>query len=295
MSVASAQSLIQPRAFAYQAPDASDPTRTHNVVYYEWGDANNPNVIFCVHGLTRNARDFDYLAAELAGTHRVIAVDIPGRGQSEWLKNPSDYNVVSYLTDIGLLFQELGLSQVTWVGTSMGAIIGMMAASQYPQAIRKMVLNDLGAFVPGAALARLGEYVGKAVRFSSRAEAEAALRLAYAPFGITREDIWQHLFTHTLVDEGSQGVRVHYDPAIGLPFNNPQAITDVDLWPVWNQVQCPVLLLRGAQSDILPRDVALAMQQSKADVTLVEIPRVGHAPTMMVPGEIVPVVEWIKK
>ncbi len=281
---------MTPRTHALDVPLL--PGRTHRVALYEWGDTRNSRVAFCVHGLTRNGRDFDFLAEALSAKYRVIAIDIAGRGMSEWLENPKDYNAVSYLADIEYCLGALGVGAVDWIGTSMGGILGMLAAQQHPARVRRLVLNDVGAFIPAAGLGRLGGYVGKRCEFPTQAEAEAFMRTAYASFGIRDEPIWRHLFAHSIQPTRDGRVRLAYDPAIAasMTLDPPQ---DVDLRPVWKQVSCQVLIVRGEVSDILPEAVARDMCASRTHCDLVTIPNVGHAPTLMVPEEITQVVNWL--
>lgn len=142
----------------------------YRVAYREYGHQDNLNVVFCVHGLTRNCRDFDFLAEQLADTHRVVCVDVVGRGNSDWVENKASYNYAQYMQDMTTVLASVGADQVHWVGTSMGGLIGMMLAAQPNNPIKSLVLNDIGPFLPKAALERIASYVGKECHFSSREE-----------------------------------------------------------------------------------------------------------------------------
>jgi pimeloyl-ACP methyl ester carboxylesterase len=249
--------------------------------------------VLCVHGLARNARDFDFLAEALAADFRVIAVDMPGRGKSEWLKEAHEYDAVSYLANLRFLLEALRLDSVYWVGTSMGGLLGMMLAAAEPSRLRALVLNDVGAWVPAAALRRLGRYVGVATHFPCSAAAEQALREFYAPFGITDERHWRHLFAHSLEEAPGGGVRVAYDPAIGAPLRDPERIQDLDLWCLWEGIDSPTLLLRGELSDILPEETAQRMLGARAEITYHVFPGVGHAPALMDTAQIQLVHRWL--
>lgn len=252
----------------------------HRIAYTEWGDADNPRVLICVHGLTRNGRDFDDLAREMADRYRVICPDVAGRGRSEWLSDKSQYAYPTYCADMAALIARSGADSVDWVGTSMGGLIGMMLASQPHAPIGRMVLNDVGSLIPKASLERIGTYVGTDPAFDGLADLEAHIRKVNAAFGPLTDAQWRHLAQYSArVDEAGK-TRFRYDPDIALPFKTGP-LSDVDLTPIWNAVRCPVLILRGAESDLLLADTAREMRDSRPGVELVEIPGVGHAPALM--------------
>jgi pimeloyl-ACP methyl ester carboxylesterase len=267
----------------------------HALAYHEWPARDGSRVLVCVHGLTRNAMDFAVLAPALADGRRVIAVDLPGRGQSDWLKDPADYNYSTYVADLTGLLDHLGTGELDWVGTSLGGILGMMMAGLFPGRIGRLVLNDIGGAIPAAGLRRILAYAGGPLDFASRAEAERALRVNFAPFGIRSEASWQCLFSSSLVEEKDGRTRIAYDPAIVAPLSSPDDVKDIDLWEVWEKVQCPTLILRGAESDILTRETAQRMREGKSGVTLVELSGIGHAPSLMEPDQIAPVVRWLRE
>lgn len=258
---------------------ALGPHGFHRVAYTEWGDDKNPSVVVCVHGLTRNGRDFDYLARGLENDFRVICPDIPGRGQSEWLDHKDDYGYPLYIADMAALIARLNVDSVNWVGTSMGGLIGMFIASQPNTPIKRLLLNDVGAFIPKAALERIGEYVGADPAFDSVEALEQAMRLISAPFGPLTDAQWRHLAENMAVKRADGKIHFNYDPGIGQPFKLPQ--NDVALWPIWNNVSCPVLITRGVNSDLLLADTVEKMKQGKANVRSAEIPDTGHAPMLM--------------
>ena len=167
-------------------------------------------------------RDFDWLAPALAGAgYRVVCPDVVGRGKSDWLGDPAGYGYPQYLADsaviLGHLGAESGAPGIDWIGTSMGGLIGMMLAAQSGNPIRRLVINDVGPFIPAAALRRIGDYVGKAFRFPDFAAAEAHFRKAHAPFGDLSDAQWRHLTEHSVVVAPDGGFRLAYDPAIGAP------------------------------------------------------------------------------
>jgi pimeloyl-ACP methyl ester carboxylesterase len=278
----------------FTAPGPDPQGRGHRLAYYEWGARENPRVLLCVHGLTRNALDFAIFAARLCADWRVIAVDMPGRGKSEWLENGDEYNYSTYLADLAALLDHLAIDGVDWLGTSMGGIIGMMMAGFAPDRLRRLVLNDVGAWIPADGLRRILSYAGKLVHFASRTEAETALRAICAPYGIRQEANWRHLFASSLVEVDDGSVSLAYDPAIGRSLTAQPEVHAIDLWPVWEAVQCPTLILRGEESDILTREIAETMRSQRPGVTLVEFPGIGHAPSLMEPDQMTPVEDWLR-
>lgn len=261
----------------------------HSIHYTDWGDPGAERIVICVHGLTRNGRDFDFLAQALAPDFRVVCPDIAGRGKSDWLYAKEDYAYPQYCADMAALIARVtsgGKSRrVYWVGTSMGGVIGMLLASRPKSPIEKLVLNDVGTVIPKAALERIGAYVGRDPRFKTLDELEAMLRIVCAPFGPLTDAQWRHL-TETGAkqhEDGSWGLC--YDPGIAIPFQKG-LLADVDLWPFWDTISCPTLLLRGAQSDLLLKDTAAAMTRRGPRPRLVEFEGIGHAPMLMTDDQI---------
>jgi len=268
------------------------PHGFHRVHYYEWGDAGNDRVVVCVHGLSRNGRDFDVLGEALAPTHRVLAVDMPGRGASQWLADANDYTFPTYLTTLTALVARSGAQEVAWVGTSMGALLGMAMAAQPQSPVARLVINDAGPVIEPAALARIREYVGLAPTFATFAEAQAYIRTVSAPFGELTDAQWEHL-TRSSVAANTEGrYALTYDPGIAVPFRN--AAAPPDLWPIYDAVRCPTLVLRGAQSDLLSASTASEMARRGPRPRVVEVPRVGHAPMLLSADQYAPVVEFLR-
>lgn len=255
------------------------PHGFHRTRYYEWGDADNPRVVICVHGLTRNGRDFDVLAQALAAECRVLCPDVVGRGRSDWLPRAADYGYPLYLSDMTALVARSGAEQVSWVGTSMGGLIGMMLAAQPRTPVSRLVVNDVGAVVPKSALERLARYVGKAGPFADEPAVEAYLRSVHAPFGPLTDQQWRHLARHSLRHNPDASLSLAYDAAIAGAFSGP--LDDVVLWPVWDAIRAPVLLLRGSQSDLLPADTAQEMTRRGPGAQLLQFDGIGHAPALM--------------
>jgi pimeloyl-ACP methyl ester carboxylesterase len=263
----------------------------HRLVYWEWGSPGHARVLLCVHGLTRQGRDFDRLAAALAPNYHVAAPDIVGRGQSDWLADKAGYGYPQYCADMAALIARLGSETVDWVGTSMGGLIGMILAAQPNAPIRHLVLNDIGPLVPKAGVERLAAYVGKDPRFPSLDAAIAYMREVAAPFGALSEAEWRHLTVHGLRGESDGSFRLRYDPAIAAPLQGE--IKDVDLWSLWDRITCPVLVLRGERSDLLLPATAAEMQRRGPKAKVVDIPGCGHAPALMAAEQIAHVREFL--
>lgn len=245
--------------------------------FTDWGSPDNPNLVFCVHGLTRHCRDFDELALALSDRYRVIAVDVVGRGLSGWLDDAQHYHYGSYIQQLTAVLSHVNARSVRWVGTSMGGLLGMLMAAAPHTPIVQLVLSDVGPVVPKAALEAIADYLGKAPAFGSFAELERYVRQVHSGFGALSDQQWRHLATHGSYEQGGKW-HLHYDPAIATNFTAIEG--DVDLSPAWQQLRCPVLVLRGAQSSLLTAEAAAAMT-SHPRVTLYEFAGVGHAPMMM--------------
>jgi len=264
------------------------PEGLKRMAYQAWGpvsglpgSSTSAPAVICVHGLTRNSHDFDGLGAALAKAGRtVLAPDVLGRGASDRLNDPSGYQVPNYVGDMMSLIARAGGETVDWVGTSMGGMIAMAMAAMPGNPIRRLVLNDIGPFVPAAALARIAAYANaQAPTFATLEAAEAHYRDIHADFGPMSDDDWRDLTRHSTVptDDGS-GWRPHHDPAVGAPLTGIEP-TDLDLWALWDLIRCPVLVLRGARSDILLSETTDEMTRRGPDCVVHEVPDVGHAPT----------------
>ncbi|MFN8927765.1 MAG: alpha/beta fold hydrolase [Rhodospirillales bacterium] len=258
----------------------------HRVAYAEWGEGTAPRTVVCVHGLTRNGRDFDALAGDLAARgRRVVCPDVVGRGDSDRLADPLGYGFPQYLADMTALIARLDVDAVDWVGTSMGGLIGLLLAVQPNSPVRRLVLNDVGPFVPKAALERIAANVAGPTRFPDLSAAEAHLRVAQAGFGALTDAEWRDLTRRSVRPAADGGWLLAFDPAIAVPMT-AQPIADVDLWPLWDAVRCPVLVLRGARSDLLTAGTAAAMAARGPKARVVEIADAGHAPALLDPAQI---------
>jgi len=274
--------MIAPRLKTVQC---LSPAGLHEMAYKEWGDPANPKVLVCVHGVTRVADDFDNMARELCRDYRVVCPDVVGRGRSSWLRDPQYYQVPQYVSDMVTLLARLEADTVHWFGTSMGGLIGIGLASLKDSPVRKLVLNDIGPALNPAALARIGDYIGQPVHFSTFEEAAQYIREISLTFGPHSDEEWRKLAADVLrQDEHGQWIR-HYDLGLAVPFKSvtPESTRQAEamLWMAYDAITCPTLLVRGEQSDLLTRETAQAMGARGPKATLVELPGVGHAPTFM--------------
>jgi pimeloyl-ACP methyl ester carboxylesterase len=271
-----------------------NPAGLHDMAYVEWGAPANPDVLVCVHGLTRCGRDFDFLAAALCDRYRVICPDVVGRGRSDWLPDKSHYVMPQYCADMVTLLARADAGRVHWLGTSMGGIIGMALAAMPKTPISRLVLNDVGPVITAISIARIGQALGQAPRFKSIEEAEAYVRLVSAPFGKLTDAQWRHLTVHTQRATADGGFEMAYDPGIAEPYRGEMGEgKDVELWPLYDAIRCPTLVLRGAESDLLTAATAQQMAGRGPKAKVVEIPDVGHAPMLMDPSQIAIVREFL--
>ena len=254
-----------------------------------------------MHGLSRQGRDFDALARDLCDEFRVVCPDVVGRGRSDWLADPMGYAVPSYVADMVTLLARLDAGQVDWVGTSMGGLIGLSLASLQGAPIRRMVLNDVGPAIQFQALERIGTYLGLPVRWRSEQEAADAMWAVSQSFGPHTREQWLELSRPQLKavpDAEGGGFKPHYDPAIAVPFRaiTPEIATagEAMLWQAWERIACPVLLLRGADSDLLSAATAAQMTQRGPKATLREFAGVGHAPTLVAADQRAAVTDFLR-
>ena len=259
----------------------ASPSGLHRMAYTEWGDPANPQVLVCVHGLSRNGHDFDDLSRAMAGSHRIVCPDIVGRGRSDWLRDPSGYGVPQYVADMMVLIARLDVEAVHWVGTSMGGLIGMVLASLPGTPVSRLLLNDVGPVVSAESIRRIGEYIGRAPKFSGLDDAERYIRAVSAPFGALNDAQWRALTVSSVRPMADGGLEMIYDPAIADSFHRATAGGVVDLWPMFDRVRCPTRVVRGELSDLLSTEVAQAMTARGPHPDLVEVSGVGHAPMFM--------------
>lgn len=265
-----------------------DSRGLHRMAYWQWGDAANPKVLVCVHGLTRQGRDFDMVARAMSGEYRVVCPDVVGRGRSDWLADPMGYAIPHYVADMVCLLARLDAQMVDWVGTSMGGLIGLGLGSLNGSPLRKLVLNDVGPVIQPQALQRIGSYVGQGAFWETLDEAADASWAVFQGFGPHTRDQWLALTAPQLKPDtqgGRSGFTARCDPGIAVPFRavTPAMVAagEALLWQSYDRLRCRTLLLRGAESDLLARDTALAMTQRGPRASLHEFAGVGHAPTLV--------------
>ena len=270
------------------------------MAYWEWGDAANPRVLVCTHGLSRQGRDFDTLARSLSDRYRVVCPDVVGRGESDALVDPTGYHSPAYVADMVTLLARLNATTLHWVGTSMGGLIGLALASMSATPISRLVLNDVGPTIRADALARIGSYLGVDRRWPTLDAAAADLWSISSSFGAHTSEQWLALTRPMLKPvsalEGG-GFKLHYDLNIALAFRaiTPEmaAVGEAMLWHSYDAIQCPTLLLRGADSDLLSHETALAMTARGPRAQLVEFAGVGHAPTLVADDQVAVVREFL--
>ncbi len=256
----------------------------HRMAYWEWGDPDHPQVVVCVHGLTRQGRDFDTLARALATHCRVVCPDVVGRGRSGRLENPLGYQLPQYISDMVCLLARLDVEAVDWVGTSMGGLIGLGVAALAGSPVRRLVLNDIGPTLEPASLLRIGQYLGHPAHWRTLDEAADAMWQLSSSFGPHTRVQWLALSEPQTVPDGD-GFKPHYDPAIAIPFKSatPELaqVAQTLMWQAYDGLRIPTLLLRGAESDLLSHTTAVGMTQRGPRARLVEFAGVGHAPTLV--------------
>lgn len=261
------------------------PTGSHKMAYYEWGSADNNNVLICVHGLSRSGRDFDALARVLSSDYRIICPDVVGRGQSDWLTDPLYYSIPQYVSDMLTLVQQVQATKLSWFGTSMGGLIGICMAAMPQNAISALLINDIGPKIELAGLQRIGSYVGRPDSWAQLDDAIAYIQQVSASFGEHTPALWREFALSVLKQRPDGQWVLHYDPQISQGFKSSSIDVlqagEQALWLAYDAIHCPTLVVRGEQSDILSESTVVQMQQRGPCAKSITIPRVGHAPTFM--------------
>jgi pimeloyl-ACP methyl ester carboxylesterase len=274
----------------------------HRMACWQWGDAAAAHVVICVHGLSRQGRDFDVLAQALVARSdhplRIVCPDVVGRGRSDWLSDPMGYQIPTYVGDMLAMLAQLQrqapIRTLDWVGTSMGGLIGMGICGTpklpLPVPVRKLVLNDVGPAIQWEALRRIGTYLGMTGRFESVQQAADAMWAISSSFGPHSPEQWLALSQAMVKPLPEGGFTLHYDPAIAVPFRTvtqeSAAQGEAALWQLYDQIGARTLLMRGVNSDLLARDTALAMTRRGPKARLIEFEGVGHAPTLVANDQI---------
>ncbi|PCK00278.1 MAG: alpha/beta hydrolase [Zetaproteobacteria bacterium] len=272
---------------------------THKIVYSDWGH-NNTQVIVCIHGLTGNGHDFDYLARHLVQyNYRVIAIDLAGRGRSDFLPNPLDYNYKQYNQDIMDVLTHLNLNKpnsVDWLGVSLGGMLGIAIAGFENTPIRRLILNDIGPEIPKKAVKFIARIVRKLYKFKNLAALEKRMRKTRGlTWGPITDEQWKHMAKHNFRDIPKGKISYAYDEKISRVFKIHPA-KSVDLWDLWDKITCPTLALRGEKSFILPPNVLDRMKETATKFTLDThvFEKCGHVPSLMAPNQIAVIEGWLK-
>lgn len=267
----------------------------HRIVYDDWGPADG-KPLFCVHGLTGNGHDFTYLAEDLIkDNYRLIAIDLPGRGRSDFLPDPLDYNYDQYCKDILLLLSELGLKSVDWLGVSLGGLLGIRLAGEANTPIRRMILNDVGPVVPQPALDFIHAVISQTYKFDTVLDLEKRMRATRGlTWGPMTDEQWHYMAEHSAraLDDGS--ITYAYDPGIAAIFEK-EPTGDQDLWPYWDRIQCPVMLVHGYKSVVLTKAIVedMAGRGPGPSMEVVTLKDCGHVPSLWAPNQIEIIRTWL--
>ena len=252
-----------------------------HMAVHEWGDVKNPRVVVCVHGLSRNGRDFDVLADALASDYRVLCPDVPGRGESDWFASVDHYTIPHYVQAMNAMMIEFGVQTYDWVGTSMGGLIGMVMAATPGSKMRRFVINDIGPVIERVSLERIASYVGKVPTFSTYMSLFEAVQPINATFGPLTDEQKHHIVKTSVQQRADGQWEFKTDPKIGDAFRAGLAQTTNDMWPLWDAVKQPIFILRGANSDLLSAATLEKMLATHADARAISIADTGHAPMIM--------------
>lgn len=271
------------------------PPRPHHIFYKEWGDSSNPNVLLCAHGLTRNSGDFDYLCRKMEDQYHIVCPDMPGRGQSDWLAK-DEYHYTVYIADAIALIARLGAKKIDWIGTSMGGLMGMILAAQPNTPIRKLVINDAGPAMSRETQISIGKYAGNDDRFNTFEEVVAYFKNLYSTWGKVSDEHWVNLARQSSRQLPDGIFSLAYDPAIVAPLKeNLDALQDVSVWPIYEAVQIPMLLLHGTESTILSSNLVEEMKQRNKNLEVIDFPGIGHAPSLTEESQVELIRTWLQK
>ena len=270
----------------------------HRINYLEWGnpkDFPHQETLLCVHGLTRNARDFDYFAQTMCENYRIVCPDVLGRGDSDHVTSSDAYNYFQYNADMNALISRLNVSELNWIGTSMGGIIGMVLASVPQSPIKRLVVNDIGPEVSRDAQMMISQYIGSSKEFDRLEDIADWFRTIYIEFAPMSDDDWVHMAKHSSRRTQSGKYRLKVDSRVGEAFRESISYFNIDMWETWEQITCPVLVLRGKNSTFLTEDTAQKMLSSGPETTLVEFENTGHTPTLRNDEQVDVIRDWLNE
>ena len=272
----------------------------HTLAFRDWRCQQNVPLdqqktpVICLHGLTRNSRDFDYLAEALSQDRHVICPDTVGRGNSDWLRSYEDYNLPQYNLDVAVIAASAGIQEYDIVGTSLGGLMGMILAGMDRTKIRRLVINDIAPEIPMWALQRLSKYLGENPLFQTLKEVEAYMRDKYAPIQPMSDKNLRKMAKHGVM-QTEEGYRLAYDPTIAENYRRYWLLMYFNVWEYWESIQCPVLVLRGMESDFLTEQLMSRMQSTLPHAEFIEFEGVGHTPSLNAKKQIKPIIDWLDK
>lgn len=241
-----------------------------------WGDPSKRPLIMS-HGLARLADDFDHVAPHFTDQYYVLCPTMIGRGFSSWAKNPDlEYTVPFYVAQTFEMLDHFNVDTCDWIGTSMGGLIGLYATAEVAGRIENLVLNDIGPELDQGAVDRIKSYVGAAPEFETIDEVEKIVRMIYAPFGVKDDATWSFLASRSVRRLPNGNFMMHYDPEVMRVF--AEHIDSFDAWDVFDALPCPVMLISGEQSDLIPRRIVDKMKQKKPQMPIFAVANCGHAP-----------------
>jgi pimeloyl-ACP methyl ester carboxylesterase len=267
----------------------------HSIACTDWGPLGDRTPVLCVPGLSRQSRDFDFLAEKLARRgRRVVCPDLPGRGRSSRLASALHYFFPQYCADLTTITYATGAQQIDWVGTSLGGLIGIVLAGTPGSRIRRLVVNDIGPLVPHEAEVRIGEKLGRMPeRFKTFADAMAFFQVAFGDYGVVDNVRWHHIVRHSIEwSERDRTFNLLYDRNITTAYHLYRYY-NTPLWAFWRNIKVPILILVGENSNVLPPELAREMQRQNPRARCLKVPKVGHMPMLMESDQVDPVVTFL--
>jgi pimeloyl-ACP methyl ester carboxylesterase len=270
----------------------------HRIVYSDWGPADAEPIV-CVHGLTGNGHDFDVLAEELIQDgYRLVAVDLAGRGRSDFLGNPLDYNYTQYCQDLTALLAQLGIDRpgsVDWIGVSLGGLLGIRLAGMENSPIRRLILNDVGPEVPKNALDFIHTVISQTYTFGTIRDLENRMRQTRGlTWGPVTDEQWRFMAEHNARALESGEITYAYDPEIAVIFES-EPTGETDLWSFWERIECPVQVLQGGKSMVLTDKIVKDMDRRGPEFDLVVFEDCGHVPSLMADEQIESIRQWLNE